>query len=80
MFFCCNSLTNLDLSNFDTNNVNDMNCMFYECNSLVSLNLKNFKTINVNDMNNIFDGCISLNKESIITDDRQILKRLRSTY
>ena len=41
---------------------------------------KNFKTINVNDMNNIFDGCISLNKESIITDDRQILKRLRSTY
>ena len=80
MFFCCNSLTNLDLSNFDTNNVNDMNCMFYECNSLVSLNLKNFKTINVNDMNNIFDCCISLNKESIITDDRQILKRLRSTY
>ena len=33
LFSECNSLTNIDLSNFNTQNVNDMSNMFYECNS-----------------------------------------------
>ena len=39
MFCGCNSLTNLDLSKFNTQNVTDMNSMFYECNSLKNLDL-----------------------------------------
>ena len=39
MFKGCNSLTNLDLSNFNTQNVSDMSGMFSECNSLIKLNL-----------------------------------------
>ena len=31
----CYSLTNIDLSNFNTENVNDMSYMFNECNSLI---------------------------------------------
>ena len=31
MFYECSSLTNIDLSNFNTNNVTDMNGMFYKC-------------------------------------------------
>ena len=35
MFYGCNSLTNIDLSNFNTQNDTDMSYMFDECNSLI---------------------------------------------
>ena len=35
MFYNCKSLTNLDLSNFNTQNVTDMSGMFYYCNIIV---------------------------------------------
>ena len=50
MFYECSSLTSLNLSNFNTNNVNNMSCMFWYCSSLTSFNLSNFNTNNVNDM------------------------------
>ena len=64
MFSNCSSLTSLNLSNFNTNNVNDMNSMFSFCSSLISFNLSNFNTNNVNDMNSIFKG---LNENSDVT-------------
>ena len=39
MFYCCNSLTNLNLSNFNTQNVTDMSDMFSYCNSLKKNNI-----------------------------------------
>ena len=39
MFFECSSLTNIDLSNFNTNNVTDMSGMFSECNKLTKNNI-----------------------------------------
>ena len=44
MFCDCNSLANLNLSNFNTQNVTYMYGMFYGCNSLTNLNLSNFNT------------------------------------
>ena len=38
MFYDCNSLTNLDLSNFNSETVNNKNHMFDGCNSLLCLN------------------------------------------
>ncbi len=38
MFYQCYSLTSLDLSNFNINNVKDMSYMFCLYSSLVSLN------------------------------------------
>ena len=76
MFYDCSSLINLDLSNFNTQNVNDMSFMFSFCNSLISLDLSNFNTQNVTDMDYMFDGCESLKKENIITKDDKILKIL----
>ena len=40
MFYNCSSLTSLNLSNFNTNNVNNMSGMFSCCSSLTSLNPK----------------------------------------
>ena len=35
MFFGCSSLRELNFSNFNTNNVNNMDSMFYGCSSLI---------------------------------------------
>ena len=56
--FECPSLKKLNLSNFNTHNVNDMNCMFYGCSSLKELNLSNFNTNNVINMSYMFFGCL----------------------
>ena len=39
MFFYCNSLTNLNLSNFNTQNVTDMSHMFFYCDLLTKNNI-----------------------------------------
>ena len=60
MFFDCNSLTKIDLSNFNTENVTDMNHMFHGCDSLSNVNLSNFNTEKVTNMSCMFNGCNSL--------------------
>ena len=50
MFYGCSELKELNLNNFNTNNVTDMNYMFYGCSSLKELNLNNFNTNNVTNM------------------------------
>ena len=72
MFKDCKSLSVLDLSDFDTLNVNDMSCMFYGCYSLKDLNLFNFETQNTDNIDNIFYGCYSLKKDDITTNDKRI--------
>jgi len=42
MFSGCSSLTSLDLSSFNTENVTNMGAMFYNCSRLTNLNLYNF--------------------------------------
>ena len=60
MFYGCSSLTNIDLSNFNTNNVNNMGSMFSGCSSLTNIDLSNFNTNNVKDMGSMFSDCSSL--------------------
>ena len=69
----CNSLKNIDLSNFNTQNVKKMNAMFYGCDSLTNIDLSNFNTQNVKDMRDMFYECDSLKKENIITKNEDIL-------
>ena len=57
MFCRCSSLKELNISNFNTNNVINMYCMFYGCSSLKELNISNFNTKNVTNMNSMFIGC-----------------------
>ena len=60
MFYNCNNLTNINLLNFKTQNINDMSWMFSGCASLTNINLSDVNTINVTDMSYMFNGCISL--------------------
>ena len=41
MFIGCSSLIELNLDNFNTNNVTDMSDMFYECPEKLKLKIKN---------------------------------------
>ena len=78
MFEGCNSLTNLNLSNFNTQNVTDMNKMFWGCKSLTNLNLSNFNTQNVINVGGMFYNCYSLKKKNVIINDKKILNWLMS--
>ena len=60
MFKGCSSLTSLDVSKFDTQNVTNMSNMFDGCSSLTSLDLSNFKTQNVTNMGDMFYNCVNL--------------------
>ena len=65
MFCWCDKLTNIDLSNFKTNNVTNMGWMFYRCSSLTNIDLSNFNTNNVTNMDGMFAGCKFLKKENV---------------
>ena len=77
MFYGCESLTNLDLSNFNTNYVKNMMSMFDGCSSLINIDLSNFNTNKVKDMSDMFKGCSSLKQENKITKDKIILAQIK---
>ena len=60
MFKSLNSITEVDLSNFDTSNVNDMTNMFQNCGNLEYLNLNNLNTSSVTSMDSMFQNCAIL--------------------
>ena len=60
MFYDCELLTGLDVSNFNTANVTTMHAMFYGCSSLTSLDVSHFNTANVTDMSMMFGYCKGL--------------------
>ncbi len=60
MFRICESLTSLDLSNFDTSLVTNMHSMFESCKSITSLDLSGFDASNVTSMNYFLSYCSGL--------------------
>lgn len=65
MFAGLDQLQFVDLSQFDTDNVNYMDYMFYDCKSLTSLDITFFHTQNVMSMCFMFQGCESLQELDI---------------
>ena len=57
MFSECSNLSSIDISKFNTSNVENMNEMFSYCSSLTSIDLKNFDTKNLKSMNGMFQRC-----------------------
>ena len=60
MFYKCQKLTELNLSNFKTEKVKNMPYMFSYCNMLEKLDLSNFNTMKVKNMSGMFSGCSML--------------------
>ena len=57
MFSECDKISYIDLSNFNCENVTNMNNMFSFCTSLERINLTNLNTSNVINMAAIFNEC-----------------------
>ena len=66
---CSIIVTNINLSNFNTQNVINMNLMFCNCESLSKLDLSNFNSQNITEEDFALQNCISLKTKKIITKD-----------
>ena len=66
MFYNCYSLESLQLDNFNTLKVENMQGIFYNYSSLISLNLDSFDTINDINMEYMFKDCKKLQSLEII--------------
>ena len=60
MFRYCNSLSSVDVSNFNTSLVTNMAYMFEECWAVKELDVSRFNTSKVTEMNRLFAWCRSL--------------------
>ena len=76
MFYKCSILTNINLTNFNTNNENDMCGMFSLWASLTNINLSNFNN-NMTDMSFMFYNNYSLTKKKCYYFDKKILKFIK---
>ena len=68
MFSVCWDLDSLDVSGWDTSNVESMYKMFSDCHSLKSIDLSDWDTSNVKDMGKMFYECPSPYK--VVYDNR----------
>ncbi|MCQ2978766.1 MAG: BspA family leucine-rich repeat surface protein, partial [Clostridia bacterium] len=63
------NVTSLNLSNFVTTNVTDMNNMFYGMHNITEIDMSNFDTSKVEDFKSMFNGCSSLETVKIKLND-----------
>ena len=76
LFHWCYTITEIDLTNFDTSTVTNMMDMFAECTSLTSINLSNSNTPNVETMHGMFWGCYSLRSLNLKSFDTSKVTKL----
>ena len=81
LFGGCTSLTTLDVSSLNTDNVTNMQSMFNNCRSLVSLSgLSNINTSNVTTMANMFDECKALTSLDLSTFDTRNVTNMYAMF
>ena len=80
MFYDWESLSHIDLSSFNTQNVTDMANMFYGCNSITDLNLSSFTTKSSTKLDDMFTNCKFINGGKIIANDERIKQKFNEVY
>ena len=80
MFYWCNKLTIIDVSNFNTSKVTDMSSMFSNCHNLTSLDISNFDTSKVTDMSGMFSRCSGLTSLDLNKFDTSNVTRMDAMF
>ena len=80
MFSNCYKLTNIDLSNFETRNINNMSHMFYECFNLTNIDLSFIDTKNVINMSHIFFRCNNLDNLDLSDFDTKNVTNMKKMF
>lgn len=75
-FASCSSLTKVNLSSFDTSNVENMANLFDYCRELVRIDIANFNTYKVNNMHSMFGGCENLEEIDVSNFDTYSVKNM----
>ena len=50
-------MTSININNFNTKSVTNMDCLFYGCTNLTEINLRSFNTENVKSFSTTFGQC-----------------------
>ena len=80
LFAECNLFTNIDLSNFSTQEVTNMRNLFWKCKNLLNINLSNIDTRNVINMAGLFFGCKSLKNVDLSDFNTQKVTDISSMF
>ena len=80
MFCDCNFLTNLDLFDFNTQNVTNMSWMFSFCKSLKNINLSNYNTQNTTNISWMFSFCESLTNINLSSFNTQNVSNMSGMF
>ena len=75
-----NNIRDIDLSNFDTSRVTDMNYMFWNMHSLTSLNLSNFNTSKVTNMSSMFYNMRNLTSLDLSNFDTSNVTNMKAMF
>ena len=79
MFQECQKLTDLNISNFITTNVTNMNSLFSRCLVLVTLDIQSFDTSKVQNMYGLFAYCYAL-KNIFVSNKWDLTNVTTQTY
>ena len=80
LFYNCKSLTSINLTNFDTSKIQEMQYIFFSCSSLKSINLSSFKTPELLNTKNMFQNCILLTSIDISNFDLKKITELSNMF
>ena len=80
MFHQCNKIINIDLSNFRTDQVTNMESMFEGCDSLINIKFGSFDTKNVKNMEAMFLSCFSLRTLDLSSFDTSKVTNMRRMF
>ena len=80
LFSGCSSLTDLNVSSFNTSNVTEMQFMFSSCTSLTSLDVSKFNTSNVTNMSGMFRGTSSITSLDLINFNTAKVKYMMTMF
>ena len=80
MFFEMVDIIEIDLSNFDTSNLKNMQSMFNGCNKLEKITFGNINTAQVNNMYKLFYNCVKLSSIDLSHFDTSSVINMNETF
>ena len=80
MFNSCSQLTQLDVGNWDTSNVETMIYMFQNCSQLTQLDVSKWNTGNVTNMSYMFENCSQLTQLDVSKWDTSKVTSMSSMF
>ena len=80
IFYNCNSLTEIDVSDWDTSNVTNMGSIFYNCSALTEIDVSNWNTSKVTTLFSTFEGCKNLTEIDVSRFDTKNVTNMSSVF